>query len=46
MMEEHIKDSINYTSFDKTILEINIIKLFERNISNKIKYIKRKTIKS
>ena len=45
-MEEHIKDAIHYTSFDMTILDINIIKLFERNISNNIKYIKRKTIKN
>ena len=44
MMEEHIKDAIHYTSFDMTILNINIIKLFERNIAKKIKYIKRKTI--
>ena len=44
MMEEHIKDAFHYTSFDMTILAINIVNLFERNIYNKIKYIKRKTI--
>ena len=44
MMEEHIKEAFHYTSFDVTILDTNIIKLFERNISDKVKYIKRKTI--
>ena len=44
MMEEHIKDAFHYTSFDMTILDINIIKLFERSFSNKNNYIKRKTI--
>ena len=41
-MEEHIKDAIHYTSFDMTILNINIIKLFERNISKKNQIYKKK----
>ena len=44
MIEEHIKDAFQYTSFDMRIFDTNTIKLFERNIANKIKYIKRKTI--
>ena len=43
-MEEQIKKAFHYTSFYITILDTNIIKLFERNISNSVKYIKRKTI--
>ena len=46
MMEEHIKDAFHYASFDRTILAINIVNLFEWNIYNKIKYIKRKRFKS
>ena len=41
-MEEHIKDAFYYTRFNKTVLDTNITKLFERNIYNKTIYKKNK----